>query len=341
MSEVYRKSGVDIFKGYEVVKRIKKDVDKTKRKGVIGSIGGFGGLFDLSQLGYKEPVLISGTDGVGTKLLIAILLDKHETIGIDLVAMCVNDVLVQGGEPLFFLDYIALDKNNPEKIEKIVKGISVGCVKAGCALIGGETAEMPDMYEYNHYDLAGFTVGVVEKSKLITGDGCEVDDVVIGLKSSGIHSNGYSLVRKIILKDNKLDLNKYYEELQMTLGDALLIPTKIYVKPVLEVVKKINVHSMAHITGGGFYENIPRSLKAGLGVEINLDLIETPKIFSLLKTLGDISIDEMYHIFNMGIGFVLIVSKDDVEKTLTILKENDEEGLVIGKVVLGEGVKFV
>jgi len=341
MSEFYKNAGVDIEKGYEVVNRIRKDVDKTKRIGVMGSIGGFGGLFDLSLLGYKEPVLVSGTDGVGTKLLLAILLDKHDTIGIDLVAMCVNDVLVQGATPLFFLDYVAVSKNEPEKIESIVRGISQGCIDAGCALIGGETAEMPEMYEKDHYDLAGFAVGVVEKKNIITGEKCAAGDIVIGLKSSGIHSNGYSLVRKIILKDQLHDLNEYHETLNQTLGEALMTPTKIYVKPILSVLKEVEVHAMAHITGGGFDENIMRCVKPGLSVEINRASIKVPKIFSFLESLGQIPNREMYRIFNMGIGFVLIVSPADELKTLSILKENHEEAYVIGKVIEGEGISFV
>ncbi|QVK18443.1 phosphoribosylformylglycinamidine cyclo-ligase [Mycoplasmatota bacterium] len=341
MSEVYKNSGVDIHKGYEVVKRIKNDVDKTKCLGTMGSIGGFGGLFDLSKLNIKEPVLVSGTDGVGTKLLLAIMLDKHDTIGEDLVAMCVNDVLTQGAKPLFFLDYVAVGKNEPEKIASIVKGVSNGCLKAGCALIGGETAEMPDVYEKDHYDLAGFTVGVVEKSKMITGEKCEVGDVLIGLTSSGIHSNGYSLVRKILLKDHHLDLNQQDEKLNQTLGEALLTPTKIYVKPVLEVLKNIDVHSMTHITGGGFDENIIRGLKSGYGVTIDCESFKTPEIFSLIERLGEIPKREMYQIFNMGIGFILMVSPNDVEETLRILKENNEEACVIGKVIKGEGVNLV
>ncbi len=332
MCNHYKDSGVDIHKGYEVVQRIKKDVEKTKIKGVMGSIGGFGGLFDLSQLSYQEPVLVSGTDGVGTKILLAIMLDKHDTIGIDLVAMCVNDVLAQGAKPLFFLDYIAVGKNEPNKIASIVKGISQGCLEAGCALIGGETAEMPDVYQESHYDLAGFTLGVVEKKKMIKENSCKPGDVLIGLASSGIHSNGYSLVRKLI-KENKLDLNKYQDE--------LLKPTKIYVKPVLEVLNEVGVKAMSHITGGGFDENISRCLNKELGVLIDEKRIKTPEIFNLIKDLGDIPKREMYQIFNMGIGFILFVDKKDVNKTLNILKEQGEEASIIGHVTHQEGVQLI
>lgn len=340
MSESYKKAGVDLNSGYEVVKRIKSSVLKTKCLGVIGNIGGFGGLFDLSCLNYQEPVLVSGTDGVGTKLLIATMMDKHDTIGIDLVAMCVNDVITLGAKPLFFLDYIALESTIPEKVERIVEGISKGCIEAGCALIGGETAEMPGMYHNNHYDLAGFTVGIVEKSKIVNKDNTLPGDVLIGLKSSGFHANGFSLIRKII-KEHKLVLDKYIDNLHMTLGEALLIPTKIYVKSVLAVLQEVQVTSMVHITGGGFDENIMRGVKKGLGVEIKKNAYEVPYLFSMFEQIGNITNRELYNVFNMGIGFVLIVRPEDVSKTLTILKNNNEEAYIIGKVTSNEGINII
>ena len=275
MSDKYKEAGVDLEAGYESVRRIKSHVERTKVKGMIDSLGAFGGMFDLSALDIKEPVLVSGTDGVGTKLMLAFEMDKHDTIGQDVVAMCVNDIIVQGAQPLYFLDYIAVGKNYPEQIEMIVKGVADGCVQAGCALIGGETAEMPAMYQDGHYDIAGFTVGVVEKSKLLTGDRVKEGDVLIGLPSSGVHSNGFSLVRKII-KDNNLSLKEKYENLPKSLGEMLLEPTRIYVKTVLEILKDTDIHAMSHITGGGFYENIPRIIPKGLGV-----VIDTTKIVKL------------------------------------------------------------
>lgn len=271
MENAYSKAGVDVHAGYEVVERIQKHVEKTKRLGVMGTLGSFGGMFDLSALNLKEPVLVSGTDGVGTKLMLAIAMNKHDTIGIDCVAMCVNDILAQGAEPLFFLDYIATGKNNPSKMEQIVQGVATGCEMAGCALIGGETAEMPDMYAADDYDLAGFTLGAVEKSQLIHKDAVQNGDILIGLPSSGIHSNGYSLVRKIYLKDGRFQLEDTLPELpEGKLGDYLLEPTKIYVKPVLNILKQTKVNGIAHITGGGFIENLPRMLGEHLAAEITL-----------------------------------------------------------------------
>lgn len=338
MSEQYKNAGVSLEAGYESVRRIKKHIKATERPGVMGSIGSFGGLFDLGSLGYKEPVLVSGTDGVGTKLKLAFMMDKHDTIGQDVVAMCVNDVLAQGAIPLFFLDYIAVGKNHPEKIEDIVKGVSDGCVLANCGLIGGETAEMPDMYDVDDYDIAGFTVGVVEKSKIIDGTKTKAGDIVIGLSSSGVHSNGFSLVRKLIFKDHDLDLNKKYDGLEKTLGETLLEPTRIYVRPVSKVLENVDVHGVAHITGGGFYENMPRCLKPGLGVEINKGTWNMPCIFPFLQKLGNIEENEMYNVFNMGIGMILVVDEKDVDKTLDILKENGETAQVIGRLVDSEGV---
>lgn len=339
MSKKYMESGVDLEAGYESVHRIKSHVARTAIKGSIDSLGAFGGMFDLSILNLKEPVLVSGTDGVGTKLMLAFQMDKHDTIGIDAVAMCVNDVLVQGAFPLFFLDYIAVGKNHPAQIEAIVKGVADGCVEAECALIGGETAEMPGMYSDGHYDIAGFTVGAVEKSKLITGKNVVPGDVIIGLPSSGVHSNGFSLVRKIV-EDNNLDLNKIYGRLNKTLGEALLEPTKIYVKAIKSLLKEIDPHAMCHITGGGFYENVPRILPSGCMAEFLMENIETPEIFRLLQEMGDIPKEEMYNVFNMGIGFMIVVKYDDVNKTLQTLEKIGEKPAIIGSIKEGEGVQL-
>lgn len=338
MSESYKNAGVNLEAGYESVERIKKHINRTKRSGMVSGIGSFGGLFDLASLGYKEPVLVSGTDGVGTKLKLAFMMDKHDTIGIDAVAMCVNDIIAQGAEPLYFLDYIAVGKNHPEKIEAIVKGVCDGCVESGCALIGGETAEMPDMYDEDDYDIAGFAVGCVEKSKIITNELAKENDVVIALPSSGVHSNGFSLVRKIVLKDNAIDLNTYYEELGDTIGNTLLTPTRLYVKPVLNVLKEVNVHGIAHITGGGFYENMPRAVSDELGFDIQKGTWDIPPIFPLLAKLGNIPEKEMYNVFNMGVGMILIVAPEDKETTLRLLEESGEKPRVIGHIKSGKGV---
>ena len=332
MSNRYSEAGVSLEAGYESVARIKKHVARTNRLGVVSGIGSFGGLFDLSALNMKEPVLVSGTDGVGTKLKLAFMMDKHDTIGQDVVAMCVNDVIAQGAAPLFFLDYIAVGKNYPEKIEQIVSGVADGCVLANCALIGGETAEMPDMYDIDDYDVAGFTVGAVEKSKIITGEKTKAGDVVIGLASSGVHSNGFSLVRKIILKDHHIDLNTYMEELNDTLGNTLLTPTRIYVKPVLKVLESVDVHGIAHITGGGFYENMPRCLNEGLGIEIEKGTYEIPPIFHVLQKLSGMEEKEMYNVFNMGIGFIIAVEEKDLDTTMELLKQAGEKPYLIGEV---------
>jgi len=341
MAQSYEQSGVSLEAGYESVRRIKKHIAKTERLGMMGNIGSFGGMFDLSLLGLKEPILVSGTDGVGTKLKLAFLLDKHDTIGQDVVAMCVNDVLAQGAQPLFFLDYIAVGKNDPAQIEQIVKGVTDGCVLANCALIGGETAEMPDMYANGEYDIAGFTVGAVEKSKLIDGSKVSAGNVLIGIQSSGVHSNGFSLVRKIVLKDHHLDLHQYVDELNGKLGEVLLTPTKIYVKPVLEVLKSIDVHAICHITGGGFDENIPRVLQTNQGVEIKESSWEKPPIFNFLEKQGNIAHREMFNIFNMGIGMILIVKPEDATTTMQILKNCGETVFEIGKVVEREGVVII
>jgi len=333
MSQNYNQSGVSLEAGYESVRRIKKHIAKTERLGMMGNIGSFGGMFDLSLLNLKEPILVSGTDGVGTKLKLAFWLNKHDTIGQDVVAMCVNDVLAQGAQPLFFLDYIAVGKTDPAQIEQIVKGVADGCVLANSALIGGETAEMPDMYPIGEYDIAGFTVGVVEKSKLIDGTKVNVGDTLIGIQSSGVHSNGFSLVRKIVMKDHNFDLYQHYNELNGKLGEVLLTPTKIYVKPVLEVLKNVDVHAICHITGGGFDENIPRVLKEKQGVEIFESSWEKPPIFNFLEKWGKIPHREMFNIFNMGIGMILIVNLNDVESTMNILKNCGENVFEIGKVV--------
>ncbi|MBC2040713.1 phosphoribosylformylglycinamidine cyclo-ligase [Listeria marthii] len=332
----YSKAGVDVEAGYQVVERIKKHVARTERMGAIGALGSFGGMFDLSSLKLKEPVLVSGTDGVGTKLLLAIEADKHDTIGIDCVAMCVNDILAQGAEPLFFLDYIATGKTDPVKMEQIVKGVADGCEQAGAALIGGETAEMPDMYGADDYDLAGFTVGAVEKQKLIIEGAVKAGDTLIGIPSSGIHSNGYSLVRKIFFKDNDFALDAELAELEVPLAEELLKPTRIYVKPVLEVLKQVDVHGITHVTGGGFVENLPRMLTEDLAVKVELGSWPVLPIFDVMKKYGQLNELEMYEIFNMGIGMVLAVAKADVEKTLEVLVQNGESAYVIGEVTTRE-----
>lgn len=333
MAQSYEKAGVNLEAGYEVVRRIKKHVASTSRLGVMGNIGAFGGMFDLSALNVKEPVLVSGTDGVGTKLKLAFEMDKHDTIGVDAVAMCVNDVLAQGAEPLVFLDYVAVGHNEPQKIEAIVSGVADGCRQAGCALVGGETAEMPGMYSEGEYDIAGFTVGVVEKSKLIDGSKVRAGDVLVGIASSGVHSNGFSLVRKI-LADNCLDLHKVYPELSnKLLGEVLLTPTKIYVKQVLEVIRSCDVHGISHITGGGFDENIPRILHEGQGLEIEEGTWEILPVFRFLEKYGKVAHREMFNIFNMGIGMVLAVSADRADETMELLKSNGETGYVLGSIV--------
>ena len=338
MSKAYQEAGVQLEAGYESVRLIKKHISRTNRPGMMGNIGSFGGMFDLASLGYKEPVLVSGTDGVGTKLKLAFMMDRHDTIGQDAVAMCVNDVLAQGAAPLFFLDYIAVGKNHPTKIEAIVKGVADGCVLSNCALIGGETAEMPDMYDEDEYDIAGFTVGAVEKSKLIDGSKVNVGDVLIGLASSGVHSNGFSLVRKIVFKDNQLDLNTQYETLPDTLGNVLLTPTRIYVKPVLEVLKNVDIHAICHITGGGFDENIPRALRSGQGIFVDEHNWEKPAIFPFLEKYGKIDHREMFNVFNMGIGMVLMVDPKDADRTVAMFNELGEKAYVIGNVTDREGV---
>ena len=342
MAESYEKAGVNLEAGYEVVKRIKKHVASTERTGVMGNIGAFGGMFNLAALNIEEPVLVSGTDGVGTKLKLAFEMDKHDTIGIDAVAMCVNDVLAQGAEPLFFLDYVAVGHNEPAKIEAIVAGVAEGCRQSGCALIGGETAEMPGMYGGGEYDIAGFTCGVVERKKLIDGTKVKVGDVLVGVASSGVHSNGFSLVRKVV-SDNELDLKKVYPELhaEKMLGEVLLTPTQIYVKQVLDVVRNCDVHGISHITGGGFDENIPRILREGQGVEVKEGSWEILPVFAFLEKYGKIAHREMFNIFNMGVGMVIALDESEAEKALEILANNGLKASVIGRVVEGEGVTLI
>ncbi|USB33874.1 phosphoribosylformylglycinamidine cyclo-ligase [Paenibacillus sp. YPG26] len=339
MSEAYKSAGVDIAAGNEAVERMKKHVKRTFRPEVMTDLGGFGALFGLNKDKYEEPVLVSGTDGVGTKLKLAFAMDKHDTIGIDAVAMCVNDIIVQGAEPLFFLDYLACDKVIPAKIEAIVAGIAEGCAQSGCALIGGETAEMPGMYSEGEYDIAGFTVGVVDKSKIINGRSIQAGDTVIGLASSGVHSNGFSLVRRVLLEQAGYSLQDKLAELDgAVLGDVLLEPTKLYVKPVLELIKQVEVKGMAHITGGGFIENIPRMLPEGVNVDIEFGSWPILPIFDLLQEKGSVSNRDMFTTFNMGIGLVIVVSADQAEQAVKVLQEQGETPYIIGKVTEGENI---
>lgn len=333
----YKASGVDVEAGYEAVKLMKTHVKKTFTKGVISDVGGFGGLFAIDKDEYNQPVLVSGTDGVGTKLKVAFMMDKHNTVGEDCVAMCVNDILCQGAKPLFFLDYIATGQLKPEKTAMIVEGISNGCVKAGCALIGGETAEMPGIYSKGEYDLAGFSVGIVDRKNIIDGSKVESGDILIGLPSSGVHSNGFSLIRKLFFEIKGYKVDKYIEELGTTLGEELLKPTRIYTNPLYELMKKFNIKGVSHITGGGFYENIPRMLPAGLRAHVDVKEIETPAIFQLIGRLGKIDIDEMYSTFNMGVGIVMAVSEDEVDGILTFLRNNGEKAYILGEIKSGEG----
>ncbi|SDI89159.1 phosphoribosylformylglycinamidine cyclo-ligase [Natribacillus halophilus] len=327
MRDAYKEAGVDVEAGYETVARMKKHVEKTKRPGVLGAVGGFGGMFDLSSLDYKQPVLVSGTDGVGTKLLLAFAADRHDTIGEDAVAMCVNDIIVQGAEPLYFLDYIASGKADPARMEAVVKGISDGCQQAGCALIGGETAEMPGMYDDNEYDVAGFAVGAVEKEDIITGEHVQAEDKLIALPSSGVHSNGFSLVRKII-EERQLVLQETYAPLEKPLVEELLTPTTIYVPAVRELLAATDVTGMAHITGGGLLENVPRMLPDGLGAHIDPALWETSAIFSFLQQQGDLSDADMYGTFNMGAGFVIAVRPEREQEALDVLSSARSIGTV-------------
>ena len=339
MAQSYEKAGVNLEAGYDVVRRIKKHVASTNRPGVMGNIGAFGGMFDLASLGYREPVLVSGTDGVGTKLKLAFAMDKHDTVGIDAVAMCVNDVLAQGAEPLVFLDYVAVGHNEPAKVEAIVAGVAEGCRQAGCALVGGETAEMPAMYTDGEYDIAGFTVGCVEKSNLIDGSKVKAGDVLVGIASSGVHSNGFSLVRKVVA-DAGFDFKDLCPEFfgDRMIGEVLLTPTRIYVKQVLEVIRNCEVHGVAHITGGGFDENIPRILHEGQGIEIEEGSWEILPVFGFLEKYGRIPHREMFNIFNMGIGMVIALDASEAGKAIEILRAAGEKASVIGRVSDREGV---
>ena len=335
-SESYKAAGVDVTSGYRAVELMKEHVARTNIPGVLSGIGGFGGLFELESLHMSRPVLVSGTDGVGTKLKIAFLLDRHDTVGIDCVAMCVNDVACSGARPLFFLDYIATGKSVPEKIAAIVKGVADGCVQAGCALIGGETAEMPGFYPENEYDLAGFCVGAVDRDQIIDRTGVRAGDALIGLSSSGVHSNGFSLVRKIFgVSAEKLGM--YVGELSGTLGETLLTPTKIYVKPLLRLAREAEVHGISHITGGGFYENIPRMLPEGLQAVIHKDSFPLPPIFRLIQRTGKIPERDMYNTFNMGLGICAAVASADADKALRVLREAGEEAWLVGEVAPGDG----
>lgn len=337
MGYSYRDAGVDIQAGNEVVERIKPAVARTLRPEVLGGLGGFGGLFKLDLEKYPDPVLVSGTDGVGTKLRLAFQMNKHDSIGQDAVAMCVNDILVQGAEPLFFLDYLAVGKVEPKRVAEVVGGVAKGCEMAGCALIGGETAEMPGFYAEDEYDIAGFSVGVVNRNQLIDGSKIQVGDVLIGLASTGLHSNGYSLARKIF---ETVPLDKVFPELGEALGEALLRPTRIYVKSILPLLPGGEILGMAHITGGGLTDNIPRVLPPGLGVRIDTSTWEHPPIFTLLQRLGDVAWPEMYRTFNMGVGFVIIVHPEDEGKVCQKLAELGEKCFVMGSIVPGEGVAY-
>ena len=334
-SESYAAAGVDITAGYKAVELMKKYVARTVTEGVCSDVGGFGGLFELPE-GLKKPVLVSGTDGVGTKLKLAFIMDKHDTVGIDCVAMCVNDVICSGAKPLFFLDYIACGKNVPERIADIVKGVAEGCVQSGSALIGGETAEMPGFYPIDEYDLAGFSVGVVDKEKILNNKEMQEGDVIIALPSSGVHSNGFSLVRKVFDVENA-DIKTPLQRLGgKSIGETLLTPTKIYVKPILALLEEVKVKGISHITGGGFYENIPRSIPDGLGAKVNKSAVKILPIFSLLQETGNIPERDMFNTFNMGVGMSVVVNKEDAEKAIEILKANGEDAYIIGEIIKSE-----
>ena len=334
-SDSYRAAGVNIEAGYEGVKLMKKHVARTMIPGVVSDLGGFGGLFAPDLTGIKNPVLVSGTDGVGTKLRIAMLLDKHDTIGIDCVAMCVNDIICCGAKPLFFLDYIAIGKNDPEKVATIVSGVAEGCVQSGCALIGGETAEHPGMMPADDYDLAGFSVGMVDRDKVIDPSSMKAGDVILALPSSGIHSNGYSLVRKVFNVE-RANLHLHSDALGCTLGEALLTPTKIYVKPVLAAIEAAEIHGISHITGGGFYENIPRAIPDGLCAKINKSAIKVPPIFQMLQSTGNIPERDMFNTYNMGVGMAVIVKAEDADKAMAAFRANGVDAYELGEVVTGE-----
>ena len=335
-SESYKAAGVDITAGYQAVELMKKHIARTVTAGAMSDIGGFGGLFEMDLTGITKPVLVSGTDGVGTKLKLAFLMDKHDTVGIDCVAMCVNDIICCGAKPLFFLDYIAVGKNFPEKVAAIVSGVAEGCVQSGAALIGGETAEMPGFYPEDEYDLAGFAVGVVDRDKILDNKTMEAGDVVIALPSSGVHSNGFSLVRRVFDVENA-DIKTPMEELGgKSLGETLLAPTKIYVKPMLALFEEVKVKAVSHITGGGFYENIPRSIPKGFGAKIDKSALRIPPIFKLLAEKGNIPEHDMFNTFNMGVGMSVVVAKADAEKALEILKANGEDAYIMGEIIPSE-----
>ena len=342
-SESYKEAGVDVTAGYKAVELMKKHVAKTMTAGALSGIGGFGGLFDLASLGYKEldltgitkPVLVSGTDGVGTKLKIAFLMDKHDTVGIDCVAMCVNDIICCGAKPQFFLDYIAVGKNYPEKVAQIVSGVAEGCIQSGAALIGGETAEMPGFYPVDEYDLAGFAVGVVDKDKILKPETQKAGDVMIAIASSGVHSNGFSLVRKVFTV-NEQNLARHNSELGAPLGSVLLTPTKIYVKAIMSLIEKVNVKAISHITGGGFYENIPRSLPKGLSAKIERSAVQVLPIFNVIAETGKIPERDMFNTFNMGVGMTVVVDKNDADKAVETLKAAGENAYILGELVESE-----
>ena len=340
MAISYQDSGVDVERGYKAVELMKKHVKTTYNDKVLGDIGSFGGFYSLSGEKMEEPVLVAGTDGVGTKLKYAFVMDKHDTIGIDAVAMCVNDIVCQGAKPLFFLDYFATGKLSPETVATVVSGVAEGCRQSGCALIGGETAEMPGFYQEGEYDIAGFAVGVVDRKKVINGKQIKAGDVLIGLKSSGVHSNGYSLVRKLFGEERGV-LETYSEELGGKPSDILLTPTRIYVRSILSLIEKVTVKGIAHITGGGFIENIPRIFPEGIGCEIRKDSYEVPAVFRYMQKKAEITDAQIYNTFNMGIGMVVCVAPEDVEATLSSLKESGEEAVVIGKTVQGSGVTLL
>ena len=343
MSEnAYKQAGVDVEAGYESVRLIKDDVKKTAIEGVLGGIGGFGGLFEMPK-NYENPVLVSGTDGVGTKIRVAFLMDKHDTIGQDCVAMCVNDIACSGAKPLFFLDYIAIGKNVPEKVAQIVKGVADGCVLSGCALVGGETAEHPGMMPEDEYDVAGFSVGVVEKSKITDGKNAKAGNVLIGIASSGVHSNGYSLVRKVFgLNDDnaKETLNTYSDELGKTIGEELLTPTRIYVKPLLKLIDEVGINTVSHITGGGFYENIPRSIPDGFGVKIEKSALKILPVFDMIGKLGNIPERDMFNTFNMGVGMCTVVPQAEADAAIRCLEANGVHAYALGEVTADEGIKI-
>ena len=335
-SDSYKEAGVDVTAGYQAVELMKKHVARTKIPGVMEGIGGFGGLFAPQLEGYEKPVLVSGTDGVGTKVKLAFMLDRHDTVGIDCVAMCFNDIVCTGGAPLFFLDYIACGKNVPEKIAAIVSGVAEGCVQAGCALVGGETAEHPGLMDPDEYDLAGFSVGIVDEKKILDKSNVKAGDVIIGLASTGVHSNGFSLVRKVFDIENSDAIHQYEEELGAPLGEVLLTPTRIYVKPVLELLKQVSVKSIAHITGGGFYENLPRAYGEGLNAVVHKGSWEVLPIFRLIQKVGGIPEHDMYNTFNMGVGMAVITAAEDAEKALAVLREAGIQASVIGEMTDGD-----